>query len=359
MVASPFLCLYGCSDSLTGNLSMNEKEKSNNDLEKERQECIRKLKEMGFDSNNMRTDGVVDDDRDIELEFIETYGSIGKAIFILRDLLDSPQALLNEDVCKLTLEEEGLFAELPRWHRDVFMNFPGCWKVTKDFNEHLPNVNEGFLNEVVNKLLIKESLRMVIDGDEVACYIWRSFADCKNINIISNEMEAWEISALMFPLIAYQDYSDYFEKKLLRFFNKDRISLAELRDTIALSGYFEDFGVLVVHVWGKYLDDKAEYLELYNQSVLNKISNSDNKENKPDIDCKRSDRKPTKKTLERYQRWYERFQFLKSQAIDGVSDNTLYAQIAEGERKDVSTIRKGVEQIIKNLRKSSEISENS
>ena len=72
---------------------------------------------------------------------------------------------------------------------------------------------------------------------------------------------------------------------------------------------------------------------------------------------KKDDREPTRKTLERYQRWYERFQFLKSQAIDGVSDNTLYAQIAEEERKDVSTIRKGVEQIIKSYRKSLRISD--
>ncbi len=251
-----------------------DKDKSEiNSAATDRQECDRQLRAMGFDVENRPDSHNEDDAEDAGMLVDSVIGCLG---FVFQEINDA-ESFSGEDFYKLTRDENEIFNKLPEWHRELFIHFPGEWSVTEKIFEEKNLKNK---NLSVNQLLIKCSLKAILAGDEVACYLWDLSEDMKEIDCMSDEMDLREISAVVFPLYAYQGIAEDFERSAVRAFRKERISIDELGRKVGYSLELADIGVLVNQIWKRYLDDKKEYIGMYRQSVMNTVFN--NKKSEPD-----------------------------------------------------------------------------
>ena len=241
-----------------------------NSMEADREECDRQLRAMGFDTANRPASR--DGEGQAHNEADDLYDdSINRCLKLLVQEASDPEEYVKKEKYKLTDDENKLFNKLPEWHRDLFIHFSGEWSITKKiFDEE--QLIDG--NSLINQLLIKCSLKSVLAEDEIACYLWDFSEDMRQFDSMSDEMDLREVSAIVFPLVAYQEEAESFERLALRVFQKERISIGELEKKVSYSLALSDIGILVYQVWKKYLDDKKEYIDIYNKSVMNSVFNN-------------------------------------------------------------------------------------
>lgn len=242
-----------------------------NGVSTEREECERQLKEMGFNRNPLLV--IHDDEKQEESQLDHLHNnSNSRCLNFLDSIVNNEEDFLKEENYKLTNNENILFSDFPEWHRNLFINFPGEWTITKEIFKDDKELKQK--NYVVNQWLIKCSLNAILGNDEIAVYLWHESKHWRAIHLMKDELLLTALSVVVFPLIAYRDIAEDFEDRAAIAFKKESISIGELEQKIKNSLELTDIGVLVHEVWKRYLDDKQDYIATYRKSVMNSVFNN-------------------------------------------------------------------------------------
>lgn len=242
-----------------------------NGVSTEREECERQLKEIGFNRNPLLV--IHDDEKQEESQLDHLHNnSNSRCLNFLDSIVNNEEDFLKEENYKLTNNENILFSDLPEWHRNLFINFPGKWTITKEIFQDDKELKQK--NYVVNQWLIKCSIKAILKNDEMAVDFWQESKDWREIHLMNDELPLTALSVVVFPLIAYSDIAEDFEDRAAIAFQKESISISELEQKIKNSLELTDIGVLVHEVWKRYLDDKQDYIATYRKSVMNSVFNN-------------------------------------------------------------------------------------
>ncbi len=209
---------------------------------------------------------------------------------------------------------------------------------------------------------IKNSLELIVYGNNSIRECWEEFKEIKILCNHSETIDVYDLNRLIFPFdddlfpsfvseIIYGDITPYLYPwqvagNEVAFFD---VVVPDMRDFEERRMFYAELP-LEIQVLAKLHIENLKNTRIYQKevSIWQSYKPSPQRQLKP-------------KTLERYKRWYERLLAIKQECENKdeyFSENNAHEQIAGEEKKDTSTIDKGIRAYLATL-ESSEISENS